>query len=355
MNPIKGESTAAGVSSVSAGAPWLSILLPVYNVERYLRECLDSIMSQAVAGVEVIALDDVSTDGSMAILADYVARYGSRFKTMQHPRNRGISIARNTLLAAAQGRYVWFMDSDDLLLPNAVEELKGIVDREDPDLVLCDYRKLRVRMKLKHRLRGEFHCRAFVGPANQKLSDRSVLVSGLFQLGQMHVWSKVSKRHLWGDDLLFPEGKYFQDMFTMPLLALRAKTFYYAPKVWVAYRQREGSIQSTPSLHKFGHLSESLLGFSEQFGKVEPNASADARFLVSYICAKNFVSVSKNLFKRKPPEMQAIYAWYHANFIDSIAVSLDDLRHGYLKRGWIWRWAQLSRWLNEPQLQREPV
>src|SRR3569623_2045227 len=95
MNPIKGESTAAGVSSASAGAQWLSVLLPVYNVERYLRECLDSIMSQAGAGVEVIALDDVSTDGSMDILADYAARYGSRFKTMPHPRNRGISIARN--------------------------------------------------------------------------------------------------------------------------------------------------------------------------------------------------------------------------------------------------------------------
>lgn len=355
MVSINTGPTVAGSTSVSVDAPWLSILLPVYNVERFLRECLDSILAQAVAGVEVVALDDVSKDGSPAILAEYEARYGACFKVMQHSRNQGISVARNTLLGAARGRYIWFMDSDDLLLPNAVTELKGIVDREDPDLVLCDYRKLRTRMKLKHRLRGEFHLRAFVGPAGQKLSDLSILVGGLFQLGQMHVWTKVSKRGLWGEDLLFPEGKYFQDMFTMPLLALRAKTFYYAPKVWVAYRQREGSIQSTPSIHKFGHLSESLLGFTEQFNQAEANPSVDARFFISHICAKNFVSVSKNLFKIKPPEMQAVYDWYRSNFLESLAVPLDELRRGYLRRGWLRRWVQLSFWLKQSKIQKNPA
>lgn len=332
------------VSSNAAAGPWLSILLPVYNVERYLRECLDSVMSQATESVEVIAVDDVSTDGSLVILQQYEAQYGSRFKVMRHPRNRGLSVARNTLLEAAQGRYLWFVDSDDLLLPGAVKELKEIVDRKDPDLVLCDYRKLRAKTKLKHRLRGELHLRTFSGPAEQLISDISVQVRGLFELGQMHAWSKISKRSLWAAGLRFPEGKCYEDMFVSPRLAIHARTCYYAPRVWVAYRQREDSIMAMLSPQKLSGLSEALVGFPDEFLDVEPRPDIDTRFLISHVAARNFIGVARKFSRIKGANSREPIASNLDNFIHSTMLPLEELRLEYLKRGWIRRWAQLSFW-----------
>lgn len=347
MGDKQETSAAERWASRNTNGPWLSILVPVYNVERYLQECLESVMTQAGDGVEVIALDDVSTDGSAAVLADFEMRYGAGFKVMKHLQNRGISVARNTLLDAARGRYVWFMDSDDLLLPNAVSELRRIVDREDPDLVLCDYRKLRSKTKLKHRLRGEFHCRAFSGLENQKVTDRSSLVCGLFAPGQMHVWSKVSKRSLWADDLRFPEGKYFEDLSISPRLAIRAQSYYYAPRVWLAYRQREGSIMSTPSAQKLNDRSESLVGFVDEFRRIESSPSAEANFLISHTVAKNFIAAAKSVSGSSGSDRMARLKKYQSDFMRSIAMPLIDIRSGYFKRGWIVRWLRLSYWLRQ--------
>lgn len=335
------------VSSNAAAGPWLSILVPVYNVERYLRECLDSIMSEAAEGVEVIALDDVSADSSVSILRDYEARYGSRFKVMQQPHNRGISSARNTLLEAAQGRYTWFLDSDDLLQPGAVKELKEIVDREDPDLVLCDYRKLRAKTKLKHRMRGEMHLRTFSGAAEQLIRDRSAQVRGLFELGQMHVWSKICKRSLWTADLRFPEGKYYEDMFVSPRLAIRAGTCYYAPRVWISYRQREGSIMATLSPQKLVGLSEALVGFPDEFLKFEPRPDIDTRFIVSHVAARNFVGAARKFSRMKYEDFRIHMVANLDNLIHSTMLPFDELRLEYLRRGWIRRWAQLSFWVKQ--------
>ena len=340
-------STAVNPHLGTSTEPWLSILIPVYNVERYLRECLDSVMSQASDKVEVLTLDDVSTDGSLAILAEYGARYGSRFKVMQHPRNRGLSVGRNTLLAAAQGRYVWFLDSDDLLLPGAVKELEEIVVREDPDLVLCDYRKLRAKTKLKHRLRGEMHLRTFSGPEEQLIRDISLQVRGLFELGQMHVWSKVSKRSLWASGLRFPEGKYYEDMFVSPRLAIQARTCYYAPRVWIAYRQREDSILATLSPQKLSDLTEALVGFPDEFLKIESCPDIDTGFLISHIAARNFIGTARHLSRIKDASYQARIASNLDNLIKSTMLPLGDLRLEYLKRGWLRRWMQLSFWLKQ--------
>ena len=219
-------------------APWLSLLLPVYNVEPYLRQCVESIASQADEGVEIILVEDVSTDGSKALLLALQDELKGRLRLLQHGSNSGLSAARNTMLEAATGDYVWFFDSDDVLAPGALADLKSVIARDRPDLVMCDFMVLRERIQLKHRLRGELHRRTFQGPSDATLTDRSGLIHGLLEAGQLHAWSKISRRSLWGEDLRFPTGKYFEDQVVMPRLALRADSYRYVPRVWVAYRQR---------------------------------------------------------------------------------------------------------------------
>lgn len=227
---------------------WLSILIPVYNVEAYLIECLTSVTTQINSKIEIIALDDCSTDNSLNLLKNFAAK--TSIKIMQHETNQGLSAARNSMLDVAQGTYIWFLDSDDIMEPNAINQLKAIADNCSPDLVMCDFRVLRDQQRLKHKLRGENHRASFVGKKNKLTSNPAELFYGLYKKGELHSWSKISKRALWGNNLCFPVGRYMEDMVTTPRLALRVETFFYCPNVWVAYRQRQGSILATPSAKK---------------------------------------------------------------------------------------------------------
>lgn len=229
---------------------WLSVLIPVYNVEAFLKERLASVILQADKRIEIIALDDCSTDTSAQVLQDFTDQSPVPIKIMKHINNQGSSAARNSMLNVAQGDYLWFLDSDDLMEPDAIAKLKQIVDTCSPNLVICDFRILREQQKLKHKWRGENHRASFVGKENSLCSDAATLFYGLYKKGELHIWSKISKRSLWANDLHFPVGRYMEDMVTTPRLALRASNFYYCPQVWITYRQRTGSILATPSVKK---------------------------------------------------------------------------------------------------------
>ena len=325
-----------------ASQPWLSLLLPVYNVEPFLQACIDSVLSQIDAGVEVLLLDDCSTDSSPALMQAAAAR-DARVRCLSHERNSGLSAARNSLLAGARGRYVWFLDSDDLLEPGAIAGLRRIVDAHQPDLVLCDYRMERTSMRLKHRLRGEQHKRTFAGPAQVLATDRSALLQGLFEAGQLHSWSKIARRTLWGQDLRFPIGRYYEDISTTPFLALRARSWWYEPAVWVAYRQRAGSILRTPNLQKAEHMAHALDGLRE--AAAGKPLSAGARFAWTHYAARNFMAAARQALRSLPDEGRARVASYHAAFLDTAPLPTGQLLIQYLRRGWFWRAVRLHHWL----------
>lgn len=109
-----------------------SIVIPVYNVEKYLVECLESVLNQTFTDWEAVCVNDGATDNSASILEEYTVK-DSRIKTITQP-NGGLSAARNTGLTASQGEYVLFLDSDDWLEPNALETLSDHLDDED---MLC--------------------------------------------------------------------------------------------------------------------------------------------------------------------------------------------------------------------------
>lgn len=106
---------------------FLSFLVPVYNGERYLRECLDTLLDQDLTDYEIICVDDGSTDGSTAILREYAAAHAELRVLRQE--NQGVCAARNAALAAAQGNYIWFVDCDDLIQSRCLAALKEITEQ----------------------------------------------------------------------------------------------------------------------------------------------------------------------------------------------------------------------------------
>lgn len=109
--------------------------MPVYNCEKYLVQCLDSVISQSLTDIEIICVDDGSTDGSAAILEEYAGR-DERIRVIAQV-NSGAGAARNTGLEAASGEYVLFLDGDDMLLPGSLESLYKQAESLDVDIIRC--------------------------------------------------------------------------------------------------------------------------------------------------------------------------------------------------------------------------
>ena len=327
-------------------AIWLSVLVPVYNVQDYLAECLASVVEQVQAlpdggaGIEVLVLDDASTDGSHALMASLAQRWPGRLTLLQHAHNAGLSAARNTMIDAARGEYLWFLDSDDKLLPGALARLHDVVSRSAPDAVLCDFAVLRERPSLKHRLRGETHRATFAGPAGGPFQDRAALLSGLLMTGELHAWSKVTRRTLWGTDLRFPVGRYFEDMATMPLVLLRARSYCYVDAAWVAYRQRGSSILATMTPAKAQDQVQALGAFAQALAQAEAAgalpADAALHFALAHQCARSLQGALRFTARAAVPEAQrnAASARLRSDFAAVSPLTAQQLLAAYVRRGW---------------------
>lgn len=114
----------------------VSIIIPIYNVEKYLRQCLDSAVNQTLSNIEIILINDGSTDNSSCIAREYSLNYS--FIKLIEQKNSGQSIARNKGIDAANGKYIYFLDSDDYIEINAIENLYKEAERNNLDLVLFE-------------------------------------------------------------------------------------------------------------------------------------------------------------------------------------------------------------------------
>lgn len=324
---------------MSGAWPWLSVLVPVYNVEPYLRTCVESVLAEADGGVELLLLDDRSSDGSANVLADLQRLHGQRLRCLRHDANLGLSEARNSLLQAAQGRHVWFLDSDDWLAPGALPRLRELLQGDaPPDLVFCDYRIVRSRARLKFRLRGEHHRCSLKGPARQRLPGGAALLEAALASGSLFAWSHVSRRSLWhadGQVLRFPPGRSFEDMATTPRLLLRAASAWYEPVPWVQYRRRDDSLSALMSAAKVRDLSHSLTGLRRAVLERWPDAAWSTRFAVAHQAARNLAAVQRHA--RHLPERDALMREARLHFADNAGGDLARVFGEYLRRGWWWR------------------
>ena len=119
----------------------ISFILPVYNAERYLSICLDSILNQGIEkdDFEIILVEDCSTDGSLQICKDYSSKYKNIF-LIENDKNIGVGLTRNKGMACAKGEYIHFVDSDDYLFPNSIQKLLSLdLIKYSPDIIWFEY------------------------------------------------------------------------------------------------------------------------------------------------------------------------------------------------------------------------
>lgn len=117
--------------------PLVSIVIPVYKVEKFIERCLQSVVLQSYQNIECILVNDMSPDGSVEIVEEFISRYPDfRFILKHQPENLGLSMARNAGMDLAKGKYIYFLDSDDEITEFAIEHLVELAEKEDADMVL---------------------------------------------------------------------------------------------------------------------------------------------------------------------------------------------------------------------------
>lgn len=319
-------------------SPWLSILIPVYRVEPYLEACVESVVGQGADGIEVLLLDDASPDRSGAIAGDLQRRHPAVVRVLAHDRNRGLSAARNTLIGHATGSHVWFLDSDDLLLPGALAALRRVIEADAPDLVLCDFRTIRPRFGLKHRLRGELHRQTFADRVTGISHDRRALVAGMLCCRQLHAWSKIARRGIW-QQARFPEGRMFEDMAVIPALVRNVASYRHVSAPWVGYRQRPDSILGSWSEDRLTDLLQSLRELHGGLLALPELGDDEARFALDYFCLRTFALLVRRYCRSGRPAAAlvppACRSAFRELFPDGVAPVLDRCgRRGWWLRKW---------------------
>lgn len=210
--------------------PLVSVIVPVYNVEQYLDECLNSIRQQTYENLEIIVVEDCSTDKSLEVLSKHLN--DQRIKLIRHEKNSGLSAARNTGIDAAKGDYIMFIDSDDLVHLSLIELCVKYAIVNDADLITYNFKAFEDGIKLNPQL---------------ELSDvdnLKVLEQGENYFNQQHfAWLKFIRTSLVKSKrLYFPIRLYYEDWPFHWELGLVANKKFHIPAELLLYRQRKTSI-----------------------------------------------------------------------------------------------------------------
>ena len=226
----------------------ISIIIPVYNVEKYLRECLDSILAQTFQDFEIICVDDGSTDKSLEILQEY-KRKDDRFVILQQ-RHSGAGSARNNGIRLAEGKYIQFLDSDDYFEPTLLEEMYNHAEKFDADLTVCSSRKVDDEGNITETGSPNFPINIDKVPM-EKVFNREECKDDIFSLFTPVVWNKlIKKSFLEENHLEFPPLKIYEDIAFMHSLIISAGRIAAFNKELINYRfNRPGSLVSTRSSH----------------------------------------------------------------------------------------------------------
>lgn len=218
----------------------VSVVIPVFKVENYLRKCLDSICGQSLRNIEIICIDDGSPDESGKICDEYAKR--DKRITVIHQENAGLSEARNKGISVANGKYIAFVDSDDWVHPNFLEALYRLCEDNNCTIAECGLQKFSSEDELVQ----ENYLSA------QIITGKDA-VHGRFELdGWRHgvTWNKLYRRELF-DDVLFPKGKQHEDEYTTYKLLWKANKYALSENSLYYYRQRPDSIMGQKFSEKF--------------------------------------------------------------------------------------------------------
>ena len=248
----------------------VSVIIPVYKVERYLRDCLDSVLGQSMREIEVICVDDASPDRCPEILDEYAAG-DPRITVIHLEENKKQGYGRNLGIERARGRYIYLLDSDDMITPDALERLYCEAEKDDTDIIFFDLQTVFEKEEFRKKLSGS------IPPTVKPLEGRIYEGPELFDIfikensWICYIQRQFIKRELLTENgILFPEDTEHEDELFSFEAVLSAKRVKCLGEPFFIRRYRDDSVMTRkPSLTDFKGYFKTLVlmsGFMEEKG-----------------------------------------------------------------------------------------
>lgn len=269
-------------------APLISVIIPVYNVEPYLKRCVDSVLAQTYANLEIILVDDGSPDNCGQICDEY-SLADTRIKVV-HQENCGLSAARNTGLRHAAGDYIGFVDSDDIIDKEMYAVLYAAMEENEANIAVCQYLCFDREEDIKPGSAGKTSCSTNIEVLHNYFTPRC---------GQAAVCvNKLYRRHLF-DDIEFPPGLIHEDEFVTHRLIYRAQRIANIEREMYYYRQTPGSIMQALFSEK---RLDALQAFKERIEFYKSNGLAELADLTE--CSYASLLMEFYYMAKANPELQ---------------------------------------------------
>jgi glycosyltransferase involved in cell wall biosynthesis len=264
----------------------LSIVIPVYNVQEYLCGCVDSVLANDCSDCEIILVDDGCTDGVCPDLCDAIAAEHPDLIRVIHQENRGLGGARNTGLEAAEGEYLFFVDSDDTISADALTILKKAIDETHADVYAFQL--------YSHDGQGN---KTLIQASKPEKTPFSLAEKPEFLLSLPAAWARIWKRDLFlTTGIRYPSRVWYEDIRTSTKLFAAANSIVSLPDVLYWYLQRPGSIMNSGNVLRSREIlwafDDVLAWFREQ-GLEEKYRSELCRLAVDHILLAAVVRVSR--------------------------------------------------------------
>ena len=284
----------------------VSVIVPVYNTEKYLRRCLDSLAHQTLDEIEIILVDDGSTDGSLEIMKEYEGKYSGRIKVYSKP-NGGQATARNLGIQKSNGCYIGFVDSDDYVGTRMFESMYQVAEENKCDLVECHYYYLYEEQNRIKELKTRGHIRQY---KDQK---------DMFINPQVSPWNKLYRREvIMHEGVDFPEGLIYEDTAFYIKTIPYVKKETYVDEHFVSYFLRGDSTMNANRSVKVGNIFPVLENILEFYKKNE--WYEEYREELEYFCTKILLCSSLSRIGRIPDKKLAgelydtTFSFLNANF-----------------------------------------
>lgn len=265
----------------------LSLIIPIYNVEKYIIDCLNVLINQvADCDIEIILIDDGTPDNSIFLIEEFLKDKPIRVKNkfiIHNQRNQGLSAARNSGIELARGEYIAFLDSDDIVSENYFKILLEKINLHHPDII-------------------EFNANRFDDSGRFYEIWNSVISSGFYQMNEnilnkvatqsaWYAWKRIYKKELF-KEIKFPVGKNFEDAYTIPYIYLKIKNIYFIDEILLHYRFNPNSITSSITDKNLSDFKDAILKLSHYIERypflINSLLSLSRMYIQMYMQSKGF-------------------------------------------------------------------
>ena len=254
----------------------VSVVVPIYKVEPYLRQCIDSILGQTYKNLQVLLIDDGSPDGCGEICDEY-AQKDHRIEVF-HTGNNGLSAARNLGICKAKGDLISFIDADDWIEPRMIEVLHETLERTKADVSVCSFVK-------------EFPSSSMFICFDEKIYEGEEILDALLDKKYNYsVWNRLYRRELFRG-VRFPEGKYYEDIFSALAILREAGKMVCISEPLYHYRVRQDSISQTHTAKILFDYADANLSNYRYFHEHVKEAADDRPDRVTRLAAGGIIKV----------------------------------------------------------------